>query len=36
MVPRRAVVAAEVEPSGKTVAELDEYYGPSYEKGLYG
>ena len=36
VVPRRAVVAAEVEPSGKTVAELDEYYGPSYEKGLYG
>jgi PPOX class probable FMN-dependent enzyme len=35
-VPRRAVVAHELEPSGKTVAELDEYYGPQYSAGLYG
>lgn len=34
-VPRRAVVAAEVEPSGRSVAELDEYYGPGYAEGLY-
>ena len=35
-VARRAVVAAQVEPNGMTVDELDEYYGPAYEKGLYG
>ncbi len=35
-VARRAVVAAQVEPNGLTVDELDEYYGPAYEKGLYG
>ncbi|TIC85937.1 pyridoxamine 5'-phosphate oxidase family protein [Nocardioides sp. GY 10113] len=35
VVPRRAVIAAELEPSGKTVAELDEYYGPGYAEGLY-
>lgn len=34
-VPRRAVVAAEVEPDGRTVAELDAYYGESYREGLY-
>jgi PPOX class probable FMN-dependent enzyme len=34
-VPRRAVVAHELEPTGKTVAELDEYYGPAYAEGLY-
>ncbi|MEQ6900313.1 pyridoxamine 5'-phosphate oxidase family protein [Nocardioides sp. YIM 152588] len=34
-VPRRAVIAAELEPSGRTVAELDEYYGPGYAEGLY-
>lgn len=36
IVPRRAVIAAQVEPSGKSIDELDEYYGPSYERGLYG
>ncbi len=36
IVPRRAVVAGEVEPAGMSVAQLDDYYGPSYEKGLYG
>ncbi|MDO9496883.1 MAG: pyridoxamine 5'-phosphate oxidase family protein [Nocardioides sp.] len=35
-VPRRAVLAHDVEPNGMTVEELDVYYGPSYEKGLYG
>jgi len=35
-VARRAVVAAQVEPDGRTVDELDAYYGPSYEKKLYG
>lgn len=34
-VPRRAVIASRLEPSGKTLAELDEYYGPSYRDGLY-
>ncbi|RNM15946.1 pyridoxamine 5'-phosphate oxidase family protein [Nocardioides pocheonensis] len=34
-VPRRAVIAHELEPSGKTVEELDEYYGPAYLEGLY-
>jgi PPOX class probable FMN-dependent enzyme len=34
-VPRRSVIAHELEPSGKTVEELDEYYGPSYLEGLY-
>jgi len=34
-VPRRAVIAGEVEPSGMTVEQLDDYYGPSYELGLY-
>lgn len=36
VVARRAVVAAQVDPSGRTVEELDEYYGPAYEQGLYG
>ncbi|MGA8256702.1 MAG: pyridoxamine 5'-phosphate oxidase family protein [Nocardioides sp.] len=37
VVPRRAVVAQQVEPSGLTLAELDEYYQPeNYERGLYG
>nr|WP_227463369.1 MSMEG_1061 family FMN-dependent PPOX-type flavoprotein [Nocardioides lijunqiniae] len=35
LVPRRAVLAHDVEPSGKTLEELDEYYGPSYEEQLY-
>jgi uncharacterized protein len=34
-VPRRAVIAHELEPTGKTVEELDEYYGPQYLDGLY-
>lgn len=34
-VPRRAVIARELEPTGKTLDELDEYYGPRYVKGLY-
>lgn len=36
VVARRAVVAAQVEPNGMTVDELDAYYGPAYEKRLYG
>ncbi len=35
-VPRRAVIAHEVEPDGRSVEELDTYYGPAYEQGLYG
>ena len=34
-VPRRAVLAHRFEPSGKTVAELDDYYGPGYQESLY-
>ena len=34
-VPRRAVLAHEVEPDGRSVEELDAYYGPSYAEGLY-
>ena len=34
-VPRRAVVAHELDRPESTVAELDEYYGPSYADGLY-
>jgi len=34
-VPRRSVIAHELEPSGKTVEELDEYYGQQYLDGLY-
>jgi PPOX class probable FMN-dependent enzyme len=35
-VPRRAVIARDVEPSGMTVEQLDEYYKPeNYAKGLY-
>jgi PPOX class probable FMN-dependent enzyme len=36
IVPRRAVIARDVEPSGMTLEELDEYYQPeNYEKGMY-
>ena len=36
VVPRRSVIAAEVEPNGMTVEQLDEYYKPeNYNKGLY-
>ncbi|QBR92296.1 pyridoxamine 5'-phosphate oxidase family protein [Nocardioides euryhalodurans] len=36
-VPRRAVIAAEVEPAGMTVEQLDDYYRPeNYARGLYG
>ena len=35
-VPRRAVIAHELEPDGRSVEELDTYYGPAYERGLYG
>lgn len=34
-VPRRAVIAHEVEPNGMTITELDDYYGPSYADKLY-
>jgi uncharacterized protein len=35
-VPRRAVIAHEVEPSGMSVSELDDYYDEaSYSRGLY-
>jgi PPOX class probable FMN-dependent enzyme len=37
VVPRRAVVAAEVEPAGMSVEQLDDYYRPeNYARGLYG
>lgn len=36
VVPRRAVIARDVEPTGQTLEELDAYYRPeSYGKGLY-
>lgn len=36
-VPRRAVIAREVEPSGMTAEQLDDYYRlENYAKGLYG
>lgn len=36
VVPRRAVIARDVEPSGMTLEQLDEYYKPeNYEKGMY-
>jgi PPOX class probable FMN-dependent enzyme len=35
-VPRRAVLAHRLERPDTSVEELDAYYGPSYEKGLYG
>lgn len=35
-VPRRAVLAQQPERPEETVAELDEYYGPSYEQKIYG
>ena len=36
VVPRRAVIAAQVEPNGMSVEQLDEYYKPeNYNKGLY-
>ena len=36
LVPRRSVIASQVEPNGMSVEQLDDYYGPSYAKGLYG
>ncbi|GGL22996.1 pyridoxamine 5'-phosphate oxidase family protein [Phycicoccus endophyticus] len=35
-VPRRAVLAHEVEPDGRSLEQLDAYYGEQYEAGLYG
>ncbi len=35
-VPRRAVIAHEVEPDGRTIEELDDHSGPCYADGLYG
>lgn len=34
-VPRRAVIAHQVEPNGLTITELDDYYGPRYADKLY-
>lgn len=35
-VPRRAVLASQLEPTGQTLDELDRYYAPEqYAKGLY-
>lgn len=37
VVPRRAVIASTVEPTGQSLEELDAYYAPdSYSRGLYG
>jgi hypothetical protein len=37
IVPKRAVIAKEVEQDGRSDAELAEYYKPeNYAKGLYG
>ena len=35
-VPRRAVIAHELERPEESVEELDEYYGPAYAEGIYG
>jgi uncharacterized protein len=35
LVPRRAVIAHEVENAPGTLAELETYYGPAYAEGLY-
>jgi PPOX class probable FMN-dependent enzyme len=36
-VPRRALIAKEVEPRGMTIEQLDDYYRPeNYSRGLYG
>lgn len=34
-VRRRAAIAHDVEPDGRTLEELDAYYGPAYADGLY-
>ncbi len=34
-VPRRAVLAHALEPGGRSLEELDDYYGPSYAERLY-
>jgi uncharacterized protein len=34
-VPRRAVIAHQLEVPDRTVEELDAYYGPSYAEGIY-
>ena len=33
--PRRAVLAHELDVPHRSVEELDAYYGPSYEEGIY-
>ena len=33
--PRRAVLAQQLERPESTVDELDEYYGPSYAENIY-
>ena len=36
VVPRRSVIAHDVEPNGMTIEQLDDYYRPeNYEKGMY-
>jgi uncharacterized protein len=35
-VPRRAVLAHELDVPEKSLEELDDYYGPSYAQGIYG
>jgi hypothetical protein len=35
VVPRRSVIAHQLEPNGLTVAQMDDYYGDSYKAKLY-
>lgn len=36
VVPRHAVLTSVMNPAGRTLEELDAYYGPSYEEKIYG
>jgi PPOX class probable FMN-dependent enzyme len=36
VVPRHAVLTSVMNPAGRTLAELDAYYGPTYEEKIYG
>lgn len=35
IVPRHAVVTRTLNPAGRSLAQLDEYYGPSYADTIY-
>jgi PPOX class probable FMN-dependent enzyme len=36
VVPRHAVLTSVMNPAGRTLEELDAYYGPTYEEKIYG